>query len=148
MNRTTNLFTGFLLAVTPLAFGQAPQSAPQFPEDAISTRQLVAWSRLQEPQPAPQPLPPRDNRVPQPDQQGNQPSEPQKPQDQNPTTQSFSGKIIKDGSKYVLKVASNVMYELREQDAVRQYENQSVRVVGNLDKSANTIRVSNIDLLS
>jgi hypothetical protein len=148
MNRTTNLLAGFLLAITPLAFGQEPQSAPQFPEDAMSTRQLIAWSRLQEPQPAPQPLPPRDNRIPQPDQHGKQPSKPQTPQDQSPTTESFSGKIIKDGNKYVLKVAGNVTYDLQAQDAMQPYENQSVRVVGTLDKGTNTIHVTQIDLIS
>lgn len=146
-SRTTNLFAGFLLAITPLAFGQESQAAPQFPEDAMATRQLIAWSRLQEPQPAPQPMPPRDNRVPQPDQQG-KPADPQTPQDQTPVTQSFTGKIIKDGDKYVLRVASNITYDLQEQGGVKQYENQSVKVVGNLDKSTNTIRVVKIGLLS
>jgi len=148
MNRTTNLLAGFLLAITPLAFGQELESAPQFPEDAMSIRQLIAWSRLQEPQPAPQPLPPRDNRIPQPEQQGKQPSEPQTPQDQSPTTESFRGKIIKDGNKYVLKVAGNITYDLQAQDAMQQYENQSVRVVGTLDQGTNTIRVTKIDLIS
>ena len=148
MNRATNLFAGFLLAITPLAFGQEPQSAPQFPEDAMASRQLIDWSRLQEPQPAPQPMPPRDNRVPQPGQQGNQPADPQTPQDQTPVTQSFTGKIIRDGNKYVLKVASNITYDLQEQAGVNQYENQSVKVVGDLDKSTNTIRVAKIELLS
>ena len=148
MNRTTNLFAGFLLAIAPSAFGQEPQSAPQFPEDAMASRQLIDWSRLQEPQPAPQPMPPRDNRVPQPDQQGNQPADPQTPQDQTPVTQSFTGKIIRDGNKYVLKVASNITYDLQEQTGVNQYENQSVKVVGDLDKSTNTIRVAKIELLS
>ena len=147
MNRTTNLFAGVLLAITPLAFGQEPQPAP-FPEDALATQQLIAWSRMQKPQPAPQPLPPRDTPVPQPDQQGQQPAEPKTPQDQTPTTQSFTGKIIKDGNKYVLKVASNITYELQEQGNVTQYENQNVKVVGTLDKSTNTIRVVKIELLS
>lgn len=151
MNRTTNLFTAFLLAITPLAFGQEPQSPPQSPEDAMATRPLIAWSRLQEPQPAPQPLPPRDNRVPQPDQQdqqGKQPADPQAPHDQTPVTQAFTGKIIKDGNKYVLKAASNITYDLQEAGDVKEYENQSVRVVGNLDQSTNSIRVVKIELLS
>jgi len=109
---------------------------------------LIAWSRLQEPQPTPQPLPPRDNRIPKPDQQGGQQAEPQTPQGQTPTTQSFTGRIIKDGDKYVLKVESNVTYDLQEQDAVQRYENQSVRVIGNIDKATNTIHVVKIDLLS
>jgi hypothetical protein len=152
MNRMTNLFAGFLLTITPLAFGQEPQSAPQFPEDAMTTRQLIAWSRLQEPQPTPQPRPPRDNRIPQPgqqDQQGNQLPDPQTPQAQAPVTQvtqAFSGKIIYDGNQYVLRVAGNISYEL--EGSVRQYENQSVRVTGNLDNNANTIHVVKIELLS
>ena len=151
MNRTTNLFAGFLLAITPLVFGQEAQPTPQSPEDAMTRQQLVAWSRMQKPQPAPQPLPPRDNQVPEPDQQaqpGKQPTEPQTPQDQTPVTQAFTGKIIKDGNKYVLKAATNVTYDLQAQGDLKKYENQRVRVVGNLDKISNTIRVAKIELLS
>jgi hypothetical protein len=151
MNRTTNLFAGFLLAVTPLAFAQEPQPTPQFPADALATQQLIAWSRLQKPQPAPQPLPPPDTPVPQPDQQdhqGTQPADPQTPSQQTPTTQSFTGKILKDGNKYVLKVASNTTYELHEQGDLGQYENQTVKVIGTLDAGSNTIRVVKIELLS
>src|ERR1035437_7227303 len=115
MNRTTNLFTGFLVPIPPLAFGQEPQPTPQFPENALATQQLIAWSRLQKPQPAPQPMPPQDTRVPQPDQQGNQPSDPQTPWQTTPRSQAFTGKILKDGNKYLLKVASNTTYELQDQ---------------------------------
>jgi uncharacterized protein DUF5818 len=145
MSRMT-MFAGFLLTSMSLALAQEPQ--PQFPEDAMATRQLIVWSRLQEPQPAPQPLPPRDNRVPQPDQQGRQPADPQTPPDQSPTTQSFTGKIIKDGNQYVLKVAGNITYGLQAQDKIEQYENKSVRVVGNLDKATNRIQIIKIELLS
>jgi hypothetical protein len=148
MNRTTNLFAGFLLAITSLAFGQEPQPTPRFPEDAMETQQLIAWSRLQKPQPAPQPLPPPDTTIPQPDQQGKRPADPQTSQDQTPVTQSFTGKVIKDGNKYVLKVASNITYDLQEQGDAKQYENKSVKVIGNLDKNTNTIRVVKIELLS
>ena len=151
MNRTTTLFTGLLLATTPLAFAQEPQLTQQFPEDALATQQLVAWTRFQKPQPAPQPLPPRDTPIPQPDQQ-NQPPDQQAPgnpgQQQTPTTQSFTGKIVKDGGKYVLKVASNTTYQLEQQGDVRQYENQDVKVIGSLDTTSNTIRVVKIELLS
>jgi uncharacterized protein DUF5818 len=152
MNRMTNLFAGFLLTITPLAFGQEPQTAPQFPEDAITTRQLIAWSRLQEPQPTPQPRPSRDNRIPQPDQQaqqGNQPPDPPTPQEEAPitlVTQAFSGKIVHDGNQYVLRMADNISYEL--EGSVRQYENQNVRVTGNLYENTNLIRVVKIELLS
>ena len=151
MKRTTSLFAGFVLAATPLAFSQEPQAPPQSPEDAFVIQQLVAWTRVQKPQPAPQPLPPRDQPVPEPDQQdqqGKQPAEPQTPSQQTPTTQSFTGKILKDGSKYVLKVAGNTTYELQDAGDVGQYENQTVKVIGSLDSGSNTIRVVKIELLS
>ena len=152
MNRTTTCFAGFLLAVTPLAYGQEPQlTTPQFPEDALATRQLVAWSRLQKPQPAPQPLPPRDTPIPQPDQQDQQDQQakrPANPQNQQVPVQSFTGKIVKDGGRYVLKVASNSSYQLDAQGDVKQFENQDVKVIGNLDSTSNTIRVVKIELLS
>jgi Protein of unknown function (DUF5818) len=150
MNRTTNCLAGLLLAVGPLSFGQEPQLTPQFPDDALASQQLIAWSRLQKPQPAPQPLPPRDTPIPQPDQQGQQaqpPADPQNPNQQSPT-QTFTGKIVKDGGKYVLKVASNSSYQLDAQGDVKQYENQDVKVIGNLDTVSNTIRVVKIELLS
>ena len=108
MYRTTNFFAGMiLLAISPLAFSQDPQLAsPQVPEDALATEQLIVWSRTQKPQPAPQPLPPQDTQVPQPgqdqDQQAKPPADPQT--QQSPTSQSFTGKIVKDAGKYVLQV--------------------------------------------
>ncbi len=148
MNRATNCCAGFLLAIAPLAIAQEPRRTPQFPEDALATQQLIAWSRLQKPQPAPQPLPPRDTPVPEPDPQGQPAKSQSDPQTQPAQTQSFTGKIVKDGGKYVLKVASNSTFQLDEQGGVKQYEGQEVRVIGNLDKDSNTIRVVKIELLS
>lgn len=151
MSRTTNCFAGLLLAITPLAFAQEPQlTTPQFPEDALATRQLVAWSRLQKPQPAPQPLPPRDTPIPQPDQQDQQQQAkpPADPHNQQTPTQSFTGRIVMDGGRYVLKVSSNSTYQLDSHGELKQFENQEVKVVGSLDSSGNTIRVVKIELLS
>ncbi len=148
MKRTTNWFAGALLALTPLAFAQEPQLTPQFPEDALTSQQLVAWSRMQKPQPAPQPLPPRDTPIPQPDPQGQQAKQGANPQDPQAPTQSFTGKIVKDGVKYVLKVASNSTYQLEGEGDVQQYENQDVKVVGTLETGTNTIRVVKIELIS
>ena len=154
MKRTTKWtkwLTGCLLAGSLLAFAQEPQLTHKFPEDALTSQQLIAWSWLQKPQPAPQPLPPRDTPIPQADPQ-NQPSarEPGNSQSQqeSPSTQSFTGKIVKDGTRYVLKVASNTTYLLAEQVDVRQYENQQVKIIGSLDTASNTIRVVKIELLS
>jgi len=149
MNRMTKVFAGFLLVMAPLAFAQKAQPAPQFPEDALIVQQLIAWSRLQNPQPAPEPTPPRDAPVPQPDQQGQQPADPQTPQERAPAAQSsaFTGKIIKNGNKFVLKSAG-ASYELYAQGDLQQYENQNVKIIGNLDTGSNTIRVVKIELLS
>jgi hypothetical protein len=151
MRRTKNVFAGFLLALTPLVFGQEPPLTPQLPEDAFGARPLIAWSRLQKPQPAPQPMPPQDTPLPQPG--GNQPADPQIPSQPTPRTQSCTGKILKDGNKYVLKVRSDTTYELQDQGDLHQadlsqYENQTVRVFGSLDTGSNTIRVVKIELLS
>ena len=148
MNRTTNCFAGLLLVIAPLAFGQEPQLTQQFPEDALATRQLVAWSRLQKPQPTPQPLPPRDTPLPQPDPQDQQAKPPADPHNQQTPTQSFTGKIVKNGGRYVPKVSSNSTYQLDTKGDVKQYENQDVKVIGNLDSASNTIRVVKIELLS
>ena len=76
MDRTTALLAGLLLSMTPLAFGQESQPAPQTPEDAFVMQRPVAWTRMQKPQPAPQPMPPQDTTVPEPDQQDRQGKQP------------------------------------------------------------------------
>ena len=126
---------------------QEAQSDSRVPEDAFSTRQLIAWSGLQKPQPAPQPLPPRDTPVPQPDQPQNQQPTPADPHDQQAPTQSFRGKIVNDSGKYSLKVGTEI-YGLDQQDGLERYEDQAVRVVGRLDASSRTIHIVKIDLLS
>lgn len=74
--RTTRILILCLLLI-PLAT-LAQQSSPQTPEDAYTSRDLIAWSQLQMPQPAPQPLPQKEKQVPQPEQ----------PQDQQPKSPS------------------------------------------------------------
>jgi hypothetical protein len=79
----TRLLALAALALSPVALAQRP--SPQTPEDAYTSRELIAWSQLQKPQPMPQPLPPRDAPVPQPeqppDQQAKPPADPQKQQE-------------------------------------------------------------------
>lgn len=136
------------LGITPWALGQQPQPTPQVPEDAFTTRELIAWSGLQKPQPTPQPLPPRDTPIPQPDQPSDQQANPPAdPHGDTAPTESFTGKIIKDGDRFCLRSGSKT-YQLSEQAGLQKYENQSVRVLGELDSSTDTIRVVKIDLLS
>ena len=173
MNRTACLVIVLLVGglTMPFAFGQQAQPNPRLPDD-VAGQQLIAWSWMQKPQPAPQPMPPKDAPAAQalavrdgkivavfslemskesllrrmlasqalvsmqnPDSQSQQP------------TQTFTGKIVREGTRYVLKVASNSAYQLDEQD-LKQYENQDVRVIGTVDKDRNMINVVKIELLS
>ena len=152
MNRRTSMFTGILLVLAPFVFGQEPQNqtSPGFSQDLLASRQLIAWSWMQKPQPAPQPLPPPDKGIPQPDPPASQPAKPPA-QQQTPSqaqNQTFTGKIVKDGDKYVLRAAGNTTYQLADQSTVRQYEDKDVKIVGTLDAASNTIRIVKIELLS
>ena len=149
MGRMTNLLLGLVLLIVPLAVSQEPQLNQQTPEDAFGTRELIAWSNLQKPQPAPQPLPPRDTPVPQPDQSADQQSKlPADPQSQQSPVESFTGRIVRDGGEYVLRAASNTTYHLEEQGDLKQYENQNVRITGNLDTSTKRIHIVKVELMS
>lgn len=151
MNRTTTILASVVLTVfiyTAFAAAQESQSNSQNPEDAFSTRPLIAWSGMQKPQPAPQPLPPRDTPVPQPDQPSDQQATPPAdPHSEQTPSRSFTGKIVKDGGEYVLKEASHT-YHLDQQEGLQKYENEKVRVVGSLDPSGELIRIVKIELVS
>jgi hypothetical protein len=84
---------------------------------------------------------------PNPDPNAQQQSMPQ-PGDQAQATQNatFTGKIVKSGSKLVLTDADGkTSYQLDDQKKAKQFMNQNVKVTGVLDASTGTIRVSAID---
>lgn len=147
MNRKTSLLAASLVTLTPFLFGQElqNQASPRFPADLLPPQELIAWSQLQKPRPVPLPLPPPDKGESQPDQQNPQPAD---PQTQLTPARTFTGKIVKDGDKYVLEVANNTTYQLDAQDNAKQYQDKHVRVVGQLDLRSDTIHVERIDLLS
>jgi Protein of unknown function (DUF5818) len=86
-----------------------------------------------------------------------QPSQQQQQQDQNQAqppagqndsqaqssdkTQTFSGTIVKSGSKYVLQDASGKTYDIDRQDGLKEYEGKQVRVTGTLDPDGKTIHM-------
>ena len=150
MKRKTSMFAGLLLFLAPLALAQQPQyqSSSSRIDDSLASQQLIAWSWMQKPQPAPQPLPPPDKTIPQPDQSSAQSPNPQGAQTSQPQSQTFTGKIVKDGDRYVLKVAGNTSYQLDDQSSVNQYEDKDVKIIGTLDAGSNTIRVVKIELMS
>src|SRR5262249_23481533 len=98
MDRTTTLLTIGLLLFPAGTIAQ--QSSPQTPEDAYTSRELIAWSQLQTPQPAPQPLPPKDKQVPQPEQpKDQQPTPPADPNKQQQPIQSHIGISLKESNR-------------------------------------------------
>lgn len=144
MGRTTTLVISSLLLIGGGSLAQ--QSAPQTPEDAFSNRELIAWSQLQIPQPAPQPLPPKDTQVPQPEQpRDQQPKAPADPHVQQEPLAFLIGMIIRDSNRYFLSVADRKIYQLDLEDDLRRYENQKVRISGNLNASSETIQVLRVD---
>src|SRR5215471_2119101 len=148
MARMTNFIIAFVVAFGPVALAQGIQANPQVPEDAFTTRRLIAWSGMQKPQPAPQPLPPRATPIPQPDQPADQRANPPgDPNHEQTPTQTFTGKIVRDGGKFSLKAGSKT-YQLQEQAGLQKYEDQTVRVIGILDLNSNTIQVESIDVIS
>lgn len=143
MGRLTMLIA-FLLVLVSEAFSQ--QSTLQTPEDAYTSRELIAWSQLQKPQPTPQPLPPPNPSVPQPEQPQDQKAKlPADPQRQQEPAQSYAGAIIKNGNRFVLQTQGSTTYQLEADEVLDVYENQSVKVVGNVRPHVKSIRVLKIE---
>jgi hypothetical protein len=73
--------------------------------------------------------------------------QPMPPGDQNSASvNTFSGKIVKSGDKFVLAASDNLTtYQLDDQQKAQDFLNKSVKVTGSLDASTGTIRVRAID---
>jgi len=145
-----------------MTYAQQPPST----HDQLFSSDLIAWSFMQEPQPAqtqshqtptPDPRPetqPSQNPTPsqpgQPDQaaQSQSSSTAKGSQGQAPTVQTFTGLINKEADSFVLKVSETTAYKLDNQSDVQQYEGKRVRVTGTLDESINLIHVDKIQPLT
>lgn len=141
--------TGFVLVLVASGLGQDAQMqpSPAVPAGVLGP-QLIVWSQVQKPRPVPQPLPPPDQPVqPSPEQPANRQSQQPDPQ-QPPSARTFTGTIIKDGVKYVLKVSGDTTYQLDDQDEAKQYEGKQVRIVGDLDGKSNVLHIVSIQLIS
>jgi uncharacterized protein DUF5818 len=151
MKRATILLAALgSLLVVPALFAQSQATSALPPE--ILGPQLIAWSQLQKPHPMPQPLPPPDQPAQPSDRQsaqqpGTQPSD-SDVRPQEPTAQTFTGTIVKDGSKYVLKVADNSTYQLDDQEKMKEFEGKQVKISGTLDANLKILHVTRIELIS
>jgi len=115
----------FLSAIAPLcAQNKQSQTDPELPSDILGP-QLIAWSQLQSPQPV---------------QQAATQSE--------PTTQTFTGMIIRDGGTYILKISTSTAYPLAEQLKAKPYEGKQVRISGVLDANGENLHILSIEPVS
>ncbi len=74
-----------------------------------------------------------------------QPAPQQDAQNAAPEAQTFTGKIVRSGSKFMLKDSSTKKtYQLDDQDKAKEFEGKDVKVTGTLDAGTGTIRVTAI----
>ena len=110
---------GVLSAIAPLMLAQDVQSQPSpVLPSNILGPQLIVWSQLQKPQPL------------------------------QPAARMFTGTIVKDRGKYVLKVASGSAYQLDDQQKAGQYDGREVKLVGTMDENQHNVNVVSIELIS
>jgi hypothetical protein len=143
MKRRTSLVSILMfLSTWPAMLAQdiKSQPSPVLPSDILGL-QLIAWSQMQKPQPIPQPMPSPGR----PSQQAEQQPPPQPP---SPAAQTFTGTIVKDSGRYILKASVTNVYELDDQERAKQYEGKQVRIAGTLDATGNSLHVTSIELLS
>jgi hypothetical protein len=64
-------------------------------------------------------------------------------------TKAFTGMIVKDGGKLVLKdMSSNTAYKVDDEKKVKDYVGKMVKITGTLDQSRNVIQVESIEIVS
>ena len=86
----------------------------------------------------------------QPARDSQQPSATQPQNDmQTQDAKPFSGTIVKEKGKFVLKdPATKMSYQLDDQDKAKPFEGKQVKVIGKLDLDTNLIHVENIEAVS
>jgi len=115
---------------------QAPETSPSKPDNQQypSSQQTPSQQQPDSSQPPDSTAP--SGRTPQ--------SGAQRPSDSagaGTDTQTFSGTVMKQGDKYMLKDDSGHVYDIDHQDEVKKFDGKRVRVQGTLDPSGNKIMV-------
>lgn len=143
------------LTVGTLAFCQSQDIEPN-PDSIypVPQSQLIAWSQMQQPEPAQQDPQKPTVPDPKPDTQPEPQQKPSAPEAQNHSQQpdqssqmTLTGMVVKVKNQFVLKAADGT-YQLDNQAKAQPYEGKQVKVVGNLDASTKTLHVQSIELVS
>jgi DNA-nicking Smr family endonuclease len=143
--RTTIIFLAALFVISSSVSAQ-DIIHPAVPSQVVGP-QLIAWSQLQRPQPISQSLFPSE----QTDQQNDERTVSQNQNAQNQqesSAQVFTGTIVKDESRYVLKAADGASYQLDDQEKAKRYEGKQVKIVGSINAHGTTLHIDSIELLS
>jgi hypothetical protein len=125
---------GFVTAACSIVNAQSGQTISP-PSEALGPR-LILWSQAEKPQPIPLPLP--------------KSATPKSKETKRPSStamRTFSGTIVKDGSRYVLRTPNSGVYQLDDQGKSSQYANHEVRLLGTLDEETRTVVMANIESL-
>ncbi|HTT20508.1 MAG TPA: hypothetical protein VMG82_16280 [Candidatus Sulfotelmatobacter sp.] len=141
---TTFLFS----CVMMMAEALAQQPPAQTPEDAYTSRELIAWSHLQVPTPVPQPVRPADTQIPQPQQPEDQrPKSPADPHSQQEPLHCYRGIVVSSSNRYLLLASNSPPYQLQADQDISSFDRQHVEVLGAISADTRTIRVLRIDPL-
>ena len=142
MKRATSLLATLGLLLMPSFLWAQNLQNPDPPSSSdIFGPELIAWSQLQKPQPVPEPLPDSPEQ-----QHETRAANPQGKQ--QAAVQSFTGRIIIDGNRYVLQVSKNASYQLDDQQRVSRCGGKQVKVLGTLDADRYLVHVANIEPIS
>jgi hypothetical protein len=133
-------------AQEPSAQEPAATTPPQQPSPAAATPQDQQTPAAQEPTARPQ----QDPHEPAASSQQNEPQMPAAGTDvQTQDAKSFSGRIMKENGKIVLKdPVTKTSYQIDDVSQVKPYMGKQVKVTGKLDMNSNTIRVESIGPIS
>ena len=143
------IFVVLLFVSVPLALAQQSSLQPSQPSADTSATPAIAYSEMQAPVPAPtaqpslDPVPPSQQQ--QPEDRQRQQSAPETSQPRQDAARSFSGTILKDGERFVLKTTDNVNFQLDDQERAKKYEGTEVKVTGSVDSATRTIHIQNIE---
>jgi hypothetical protein len=115
-----------LLALSPLVCAQDNSQLPAhaLPSEIVGPP-LVVWSITQQPRPVSADSQPQQRSV-----------------------QIFIGTIAQDRGEYMLRVSDTMVYQVGDQEIVKNYEGRRVRVAANLDAQNQVLHITNIDVVS
>lgn len=121
-------WTGAILILSACAVAQDFTQKPKSPSpNELPGKQLIVWTATQKPKPLPVTSP-----------QTNQASS---------QTQTLTGTILAYGPDLLFAGADRANYRIENQEELRAFAGQKVRITGNMDQATRSLYVVNIEKL-